>query len=315
MNSVRPALSRRSFLLSTAAAISSPILTQADSPLHVAIVGFGRHASRFLESAPSSLLYVDAVFDPDPAALSFAAKLIKARQRSLPELVRDSRPTLLARSSSPVLLCSPPDTWSTLVPHLTANGRPVLAHHSQLFSMPSWPESLPALSRRAANLLLVGIDPSFPLHSLTSFHSFARSRGAANSSYSFWHPGWPESELLAFQFDCLNAALPQDVSPDEHRNQWQFLPMSVHPGDFSSSAFPGSISAMCSISAAGPGIAIGAHLEIAERSHAVVSSPEYFHQFANFCRASQFAKSRILFRQSALMEITRALTGAISLFA
>ena len=81
MNFVNSALSRRRFLLSTAAAFASPILRQGDDPLHVSIVGFGRHASRFLENAPSSLLYVDAVFDPNPAALRLASTLLKPRQR------------------------------------------------------------------------------------------------------------------------------------------------------------------------------------------------------------------------------------------
>jgi hypothetical protein len=189
-----------------------------------------------------------------------------------------------------------------------------MAYHTQLFSQRSWPETLQTLSRRLPNLLLVGIDPAFPLHSLNSFHTFARSRGALNSSYSLWHPAWPHAQLRAFHFDSLNAAFPQEVFPEEHRNQWQFLAMPIQL-DSPNVASPLSGSASCSISAAGPGIAFGANLEITESTSRVASSPEYLIQFANFCRLPESARHRVLLRQSALLELVHASTEALSLFA
>jgi len=320
MNWINPPLSRRTFLFSTAAAVASistaavvasSILHQSDEPLHVSIIGFGRHAQRFLDSVTDSVLYVDAVFDPDPLALKSASALLKKRQRFVPELVRTSSPSLIAQSSSPVLLCSPPHTWTALIPDLTAHGRPVLAHHTQLFAPPYWPESLRTLSRPPANLLVVGIDPTFPLHLLKSFHTFARSRGALKPSYSLWHRAWPHSQLLAFHFDCLNAALPQDVSSEDH--QWQFLPMAFQP-DSTDVASHFSDSASCSISASGPGIAFGAHLEIAGGDSTIASSPGYLIEFAEFCRVRQPARNHILRRQSALLKLVQASTEAMSLF-
>jgi hypothetical protein len=314
MNSIHSTLSRRGFILSTAAAAVSSAFHQTEGPLHVSIVGFGRHAQRFLDGVAGSFIHVDAVFDPDPVALRSASALLKHRQLFLPELVRAARPTLIAQSVSPVLLCSPPNTWAALIPHLTAHGRPVLAHHTQLFAAPSWPESLQLLSRQPANLLLVGIDPAFPLHSLRSFHAFARCRGALDASYSLRHAAWPQAQLLAFQFDSLNAALPQDVSYEEHRKHWQFLPMPIHH-DFRTpaSARPGSGS--CSISAAGPGIAFGAHIEITDGTSGVSSSPEYLLRFAEFCRLPQSARDRMLLRQFALLKLVHASTEAMTLFA
>lgn len=320
MNGINSPLSRRTFLLSTAATVASSVLSRsfpfggaaADDPLRVSIVGFGHHAHRLLDGVSSSALCVDAVFDPDPIALGSASMLFQERQRFLPKLVRTSRPALIAQSSCPVLLCSPPHTWADLIPHLTAQGRPVLAHHTQFFTDLHWPEILDLLARQPANLFIVGLDPSFPLQSLSSFHTFARSRGAANSSYSLWHPAWPHSQLLAFHYDCLNAALPLEVSPDSH--PLHFLAMAVQPAPpslGSSSSGPAS----CSISAAGPGIAFGAHLEIAEADSTVASSPEYLTQFANFCRVPQGEKDRILLRQSALLNRVCTSKEAMSLFA
>jgi hypothetical protein len=230
MNYINSPLSRRTFLFSSTAAVASSILHQTfgflnpctDCPFHVSIVGFGRHAQRFLDGLTDSVLYIDEVFDPNPVALRSASAVLEQHQHSLPELVRTSSPSAIAQSSSPVLLCSPPHTWPGLIPHLTAHGRPVLAHHTQLFAPTNWTERLHTLLRHSANLLIVGIDPAFPLRLLNSFHSFARSRGAFTSSYSLWHPAWPHAQLLAFHFDCLNAALPQDVSPEDF--EWNFLP-------------------------------------------------------------------------------------------
>jgi hypothetical protein len=319
MNGINSPLSRRTFLLSTAATVASSVLQRSfpfeaaatDDPLHVSIVGFGRHAQRLVDSVTNSALCVDAVFDPDPVALGSASTLLQERQRFLPKLVRTSHPALIAQSSSPVLLCSPPHTWAALIPHLTEQRRPVLAHHTQLFANPHWPEILDLLARQSANLFIVGLDPAFPLQSLSSFHTFARSRGAVNSSYSFWHPSWPHSQLLAFHYDCLNAALPPDVSPDNH--SLQFLPMAVQPGP-PSLASARSGSASCSISAAGPGIAFGAHLEIAEADSMVDSSAEYFIQFANFCRVPQGKRNSILLRQSELLKLVDASTETIDLY-
>jgi hypothetical protein len=320
MNWINPHLSRRTFLFSTAAgvasfstaaAVASSIFHQTDQALHVSIIGFGRHAQRFLDSVTDSVLYIDAVFDPDPLALKSASALLKKRQRFLPELVRTSSPSSIAPSSSPVILCSPPHTWAALIPNLTAHGRPVLAHHTQLFAPPYWPESLSTLSRQPANLLVVGIDPTFPLHLLYSFHTFARSRGALNPSYSLWHHTWPQSQLLAFHFDCLNAALPQDVNSVDH--QWRFLPMALQP-DSPDMVSHLCDSASCSISASGPGIAFGAHLEITGRNSTIASSPGYVLEFANFCRVPQPVRNRILHRQSALLKLVHASTEAMSLF-
>jgi hypothetical protein len=236
--------------------------------------------------------------------------LLQERQRFLPKLVRTTRPALIAQSSCPVFLCSPPHTWADLIPDLTAQGRPVLAHHTQLFADLHLPEILELLVGQPANLFIVGLDPSFPLQSLSSFHAFARSRGAANSSYSLWHPAWPHSQVLAFHYDCLNAALPLEVSPDSH--PLHFLAMAVQPGPQSlGSSFSGPAS--CSISAAGPSIAFGAHLGIAEADSTVASSPEYLTQFANFCHVPQGKKDRILLRQSALLKRVHASAEAMFL--
>ena len=317
MNSIMPPLSRRTFLFSTAAVVASAFLQTdgpaTDEPLHVSIVGFGRHARRFLDGVTPSALLVDSVCDPNLLALRSASTLLKQRQRYLPDLVQAYHPLLLTRSSSPVLLCSPPQTWAALISQLTPHGRPVLAYHSDLFAPRYWPESLDLLSHRSANLLIVGIDPGFPLHALNSFHSFARARGALNSSYSLWHPAWPHAQRLAFYFDCLNAALPQDVSPEEHRQHWQFLPMSLDC-DSPNQGSPFSTSASCTISATGPGIAFGAHLEIGEDNSAVTSCAEHLVRFANFCRAPQVAKDSILRRQSALLKLVDASTQAMSIF-
>jgi hypothetical protein len=319
MNCITSPLTRRTFLFSTAAVVASPFLhvtdepLLTDEPLRVSIVGFGRHARRLLDSVTSSVLYVDSVFDPNPLALRSASTLLKQRQRFLPELVRACSPMVLARSSSPVLLCSPPHTWAALIAQLTSHGRPVLAYHTELFAPRYWPESLDLLSHQPANLLLVGIDPAFPLDVLNSFHSFARARGAINSSYSLWHPGWPHAQQLAFHFDCLNAAFPQDVSPEEHRQQWQFLPMPVDR-DSQMQGSPFSTSASCTISASGPGIAFGARLEIAEDPSDMPSCPEHLVRFVNFCRVPQAARNRILWRQSALLKLVDASTQAMSIF-
>ena len=305
MNSLKSGLSRRTFLFSTAAAVASSVFHKADEPLHVSIVGFGRHARRFFDSVSSSALHIESVFDPDPVALRSASAILKKHQRFPPELVCASHPSLIASSYSPVLLCSPPDTWATLIPYLTAHGRPVLAHHSELFTPPYWPESLDLLSKHPANLLLVGIDPAFPLRLLSSFHRFARSRGAINSSYSLWHPTWSHDQLLAFHFDCVNAALPEDVFPAQDCHHWQFLPMAFQPGAVSVTS-PLSGGASCSISAAGRGIAFGAKLEIAEHSSVTTSPPDYLIQFANFCRAPQSARNRTIERQSGLLKLVQA---------
>jgi hypothetical protein len=319
MNGINTHLSRRTFIFSTAAAVASSIIgrkfpygPQSADPLHVSIVGFGRHARRFFDGAAESVLYVDAVFDPDPEALQSASAVLKQRQGSLPELIRASRPSLIDQSSSPVLLCSPPDSWPRLIPYLTRHGRPVLAHHSQLFAPPCWSKSLETLSEDPANLLVVGIDPAFPLQAARSFHEFARSRGASTLSYSLWHPGWPVPQLLALHFDCLNAALPRDPFPEDQ--QWQFLPMAVQ-ADSERTSYPTSRSASCSISATGPGISFGAHLEIGEDTTMTGSSPEYLIQFANFCRSPQAARNHILNRQSELLKRVHASTDDMHLFA
>jgi hypothetical protein len=311
MKNVEAVLSRRSFLFSSAAAAAMPpSIHPAEVPLHVAIVGFGRHAQNLLASAKSSQVYVDAVFDPDPAALRTASEVVRRHQRFSPELVCASRPPNSAHSSSSILLCSPPDTWAALVPALGLHGRPVLAFHTQLFSMPWLHRTLPANLDQVANLLIIGLDPCFPLTSLQAFHTTARSRGASRLSYKFWHPGWDEAQLLAFQFDCLNGAMPDDVASDDDRNSWQFVPLSLEPNR--------SISRVsrfrCSISAAGSGIAFGAGLDIEENTMAQVSSPVYFSQFAAFCRAGQSVKRRLVRRQFTLMEMVHASSAAMSVF-
>jgi hypothetical protein len=161
-----------------------------------------------------------------------------------------------------------------------------------------------------ANLLLVGIDPAFPIRSINSFHTFARSRGASNVVYRFFHPAWPSSELLAFHFDCLNAALPQDIHPED--SQWQFSPMLTE-NDFSGLSSGDSSAALCSISTVGPGIAFGASLQIAQDTSTSTSS-EYCYQFADFCRSSQRLRNLVLRRQSAMLKIVRNSTEPMSLF-
>ena len=305
-------LSRRTFIFSTAtavasfsstAAIAASIFKRELEPLHVAVVGFGGHARRFLDAVSESALCVDVVFDPDAKALESATALLRQRQAFLPELVRTSDPSLNGQSSIPVLLCSPPDRWDKLVPRLTKHGRPVLAHHTQLFGDPYWPNSLRPVFGQDANLLVVGSDPGFPIRSINSFHTFARSRGTSNALYRFFHSGWSSPELLALHFDCLNAALPQDICPQDE--QWQFLPMPT-PHYSSGSAF-------CSISTTGPGIAFGANLEIAQDA-SICTSSEYSYQFADFCRSPQYARDRVLRRQSALLEVVCASREPMSLF-
>jgi hypothetical protein len=318
MTWVDSTLSRRTFIfstatavasLSTAAALASSIFHRNVEPLHVCIVGFGQHAQRFLDAVEESALCVDAVFDPNVLALMSASELLKQRQPFLPELIKTSSPSLSAQSSSPVLLCSPPHTWAVLIPQLTTHGRPVLAHHTQLFAAPYWPDILHTLVDEGANLLVVGIDPTFPIQSVNSFHAFARSRGALNLSYRLYHPMWANSQLLAFHFDCLTAALPQDIEPGDQ--EWQFLPMAI---ERNSSVLPFQASASCSISATGPGIAFGARLRIADDNSIIASSTEYLIQFTKFCRSTQHSRNRVLRRQSALLKLVEASTEAISLF-
>jgi hypothetical protein len=312
-------LSRRSFILSTAtafascssgAAFASSIFDEKTKPLHVVMVGFGRHAQRFLDSVTRSALYVDAVIDPDTRALDLAAVLTKHHQGALPDLIKSSEPFLDGHLSTPALLCSPPDTWATLVPHLSKHGRPILAHHTRLFAAPYWPGVLRTVTADNANLLLVGIDPAFPIRSINSFHTFARSRGASNVVYRLFHPAWPSSELLAFHFDCLNAALPQEIRPED--SQWQFSPMPTEH-DFSGLSSGGSSHGLCSISTVGPGIAFGTSLHIAQDPCTSTTS-EYCYQFAHFCRSSQRVRNLALRRQSAMLKMVRSSAEPISLF-
>lgn len=214
MNTNTMPISRRRFLLSgaaTAAYMTLPLSrTLTDSqPLRAHIVGWGRHGRSFRNAVRAGHLTIASVLDVSPGAARLALLQLSSLQPCALPVYSKLSSFLRAYDGCPILLCSPPSEWRSLIRALHGFGQlpPILAYHTDCFDAIRGYTGVIELDRCGGDVFLIA-DPDWPRISLASYFDFARSRGALSAMAQLEHSGWPNAEVKGVQFSFLDCALP-----------------------------------------------------------------------------------------------------------
>jgi hypothetical protein len=300
MNSVMKKFSRRTFLLSGAAMAASWASARANAaPLRVHVIGWGRHGRRFQGAVRARQLSIASVLDTQPARVRLATRELCSIQAFAPAGHCALPSFLEACDGSPIILCSSPVSWPSLLRSLSVKGDapPVLVHHTDCFDARMERSAREALDEYGENAFLAGLDPAWPRLSLSSFFDFASTRGATRSLAQLEHPGWPPAQLGAFHFDYLDCAATGTPDFDAHDLQAFSLPRLAKGlyGPHSN----------CRFVASGAGLEFEATMEIGSSSsrldRALLEPCEGLEAFLVFVASSFEQRRTISYRQRLLM--------------
>ena len=297
MNASSNVVTRRNFLFTSAGVTSAAVLRERPDPVAVVVVGYGSHARRLICGTPPELLRVDAIFDPDGAALDQARKDFRWRQRYTPELLRTARPRFGSADRHSVLLCSPCGTWQSLLPSLKREEQMIYAQHLSAFDSRDSLSYVAGLARDHQQILIGGFDASFPSRQLSAFYD---SEGADEIRYELSHRFKSTREILAFHYDCMTT-----VSADHRSLDFVALPTLGSGGE--------ATRARCAVVAEARGRRAKAYFTVRDEGTGY-GDWALVGRLRDFGAAPSRERTGIVQRRSAALEIVRRTMGRTTLF-